>query len=279
MSVYVIGDLQGCYGELIHLLNEINFNEKTDQLWFTGDLVNRGPRSLECLRLVKSLDAVTVLGNHDLHLLAVARGQEKKQKPKDTLDEILDASDREELLDWLQRQPLLHHDEGSGYTLIHAGLPPQWDLVQAAECAREGEKILQSEQSADFFIHMYGNQPNQWSEQLRGWDRIRFIINCFTRLRFCDGDGRLNLGIKGPPGSQPPSLLPWFAIASRKTRNEKLLFGHWATVTLGNITDFEPYNVQPLDTGCVWGRELTAMRLEDGKLFNVKSQQSAVMDD
>lgn len=279
MAVYVIGDLQGCYDELIQLLNEIKFNENKDQLWFTGDLVNRGPQSLECLRFVKSLDAVTVLGNHDLHLLAISRGRENKQKAKDTLDDILDAPDREELLNWLQRQPLLHHDRAAGYTLIHAGLPPQWDLSQAMKYAKEAGKILQSDDHGDFFSHMYGNQPDQWSENLRGWDRIRFIINCFTRLRFCDAGGRLNLGIKGPPGSQSPSLLPWFTVESRKTRDEKLLFGHWATVLLGNISDFETYNVYPLDTGCVWGRELTAMRLEDRKIFSVKSKQKTPLLD
>ena len=273
MSVYVIGDVQGCYDELTNLLSKINFNETKDQLWFAGDLVNRGPKSLETLRLVKSLNAVTVLGNHDLHLLAVARGQENKHKAKDTLDEILGAPDRQELLGWLQHRPLLHHDEESGYTLLHAGLPPQWNLGQAMECAKESEKVLQGEEHPDFFLHMYGNQPDIWSEDLEGWDRIRFIINCFTRLRFCDTEGRLNLGIKGPPGSQSPSLMPWFTVASRKTRNEKLLFGHWATVLLGNITDFDSYNVYPLDTGCIWGRELTAMRLEDGKFFRVPSQQ------
>ena len=273
MAVYVIGDLQGCYDELIQLLDEINFNGNEDRLWFTGDLVNRGPRSLQCLRLVKSLDAVTVLGNHDLHLLAIARGGETKQKAKDTLDDILNATDREELLDWLQRRPLLHHDRESGYTLIHAGLPPQWDLDQAMEYAGEAENILRGDDHGVFFTHMYGNQPDRWSEDLRGWDRIRFIINCFTRLRFCDAQGRLNLGIKGPPGSQAPSLLPWFTVASRRTSDEKLLFGHWATVLLGNISDFERYNVYPLDTGCIWGRELTAMRLEDNKIFSVKSRQ------
>jgi bis(5'-nucleosyl)-tetraphosphatase (symmetrical) len=274
MSVFAIGDIQGCYQELIDLLNEINFDQANDQLWFTGDLVNRGPHSLETLRFVKKLGdkVIVTLGNHDLHLLAVSLHTEKKN-PKDTLDTILEAPDRRELLDWLRCRPLLHHDQDSGFTLIHAGLPPQWDLQQASALANEVEATLGSEKFTDFFKHMYGDKPDHWSDDLQGWNRLRMIINAFTRMRYCDEDGNFALKEKGPPGSQPEPYQPWFTIKSRKTRKEKIIFGHWSTIFLGNIKNFLQYNVYPLDTGCVWGGTLTALRLDDEKWFSVPSSQ------
>ncbi len=274
MSTYVIGDLQGCYFELQNLLDKINFNKTNDRLWFVGDIVNRGPDSLACLRFVKSLgtNAKTVLGNHDLHLLAIANKVRKPHR-KDTVDEILIADDSEELLKWLKHQPLLVTEPEFHYTMIHAGLPPQWSLDQAKELAQETESLLQSEQFNDFIHQMYGDQPDTWSNTLKDADRHRFIINCFTRIRYCDKSGRLNLKEKCPPGSQDKQLTPWYALPERKTKKNKIIFGHWSTVRLGNEKDFKQYNVYPIDTGCLWGGELTAMRLEDEKLFSIPSQQ------
>ncbi|MGH8281553.1 MAG: symmetrical bis(5'-nucleosyl)-tetraphosphatase, partial [Gammaproteobacteria bacterium] len=213
MAIFAIGDIQGCYNELRRLLDRIRFNPAEDMLWLTGDLVNRGPKSLDVLRFVKGLDehAICVLGNHDLHLLALAAGTDK-HKPADTLDAVLTASDRDELLDWLRHRPLLHHDATLGYTLIHAGLPPQWDLDTATDCAHELENVLRGSSYHDFFANMYGNQPNHWSPDLSSMERLRFIVNCFTRLRFCTADGRLDLASKGAPGSQPESFMPWFEV-------------------------------------------------------------------
>ena len=280
MSTYAIGDIQGCYTELIDLLDEINFDPTNDRLWFTGDLVNRGPQSLETLHFVKQLDdkAVVTLGNHDLHLLAVASHHAKKHV-NDTIDDIITAPDWPELRDWLRHLPLLHHDENLAFTLIHAGLPPQWDLQLAKELANETEEALQSKNYINFFKHMYGDSPDQWSDDLKGWDRLRIIINAFTRLRYCDDSGRLALKEKGPPGSQKKSSHPWFTIPSRKTRNEKIIFGHWSTIYLGNINNFQTYNVYPLDTGCLWGGTLTALRLEDETWFSVPSKQAKRFED
>jgi bis(5'-nucleosyl)-tetraphosphatase (symmetrical) len=258
MAVFAVGDVQGCHEELKRLLERVRFDAAEDSLWFTGDLVNRGPRSLETLRFVKALGprTVCVLGNHDLHLLAVAAGTAEKRR-HDTLDELLAAPDRDELLDWLRRRPLLHHDAELGYTLVHAGLPPQWDLALARACARELEEVLRGPGHAQFFRHMYGDKPRRWSPELKGTDRLRFIVNCFTRMRYCTPEGDLDLKAKGAPGSQPPGYLPWFAVPGRASRDLHILFGHWST--LGEVSD---ENVHALDTGCVWGGRLTAMRLD-----------------
>lgn len=258
MAVYAIGDIQGCYEELQSLLELIQFNPQHDQLWFAGDLVNRGPKSLETLRFIKGLGdrAASVLGNHDLHLIAAAHGY--PINPDDhTLDAILRAPDRDELIDWLRRQPLLHHDDTLGYTMIHAGLPPQWDLALAQQCAHEVESALRGDNVVDFIEHMYGNKPRHWSNKLSGWKRMRFTVNCLTRLRFCDDQGRLALKYKGPPGSQPPEYRPWFELPDRKSRDLNIVFGHWST--LGKRDD---PGIFPLDTACLWGGELTALRLD-----------------
>lgn len=275
MSTYAIGDLQGCYTELQDLLNKINFDETNDQLWFVGDLVNRGPESLKCLRFVKSLEknAKTVLGNHDLHLLAIANKVRKPHR-NDTLDEILNADDAEALLYWIRHLPLLVHDKELNFTMIHAGLPPQWSLKKARKLANETENILQSDQFTDFIHNMYGNQPDIWSETLSGDDFHRFIINCFTRIRYLEETGKLNLKENNAPGTQAKNLRPWYALPNRKTNKDKIIFGHWSTVTLGEQQNFKQHNVYPLDTGCLWGGELTAMRLEDEKIFNVPSRQA-----
>jgi bis(5'-nucleosyl)-tetraphosphatase (symmetrical) len=258
MAVYAIGDVQGCFDELQALLELIGFNPAEDRLWFAGDLVNRGPKSLQTLRFIRCLghSAVSVLGNHDLHLIAMSLGH-KLSDDDHTLDAILAAPDREELIQWLRQQPLLHHDEALGFTMIHAGLPPQWDLTLAQHCAHEVEAVLRSDELPDFIEHMYGNKPRRWTDSLSGWGRLRFIVNCFTRLRFCDADGRLKLKYKGPPGSQPPEYLPWFELPGRMSRDMNIVFGHWSTLGPSNVP-----GIYPLDTACLWGGELTALRID-----------------
>jgi len=277
MSTYAIGDLQGCYAELEDLLNKINFDTTNDQLWFVGDLINRGPESLACLRFVKGLgeNATTVLGNHDLHLLAVANGVREPHR-KDTLDDILSANDADELLNWLRNLPLLIHSTELNFTMVHAGLPPQWSLKKAKELAHETEILLRSNQFDGFIQKMYGDKPDRWAEELEGYDRHRFIINCLTRIRYCHVNGQLDLAAKNAPGKEDKTLIPWYALADRQTKKNKILFGHWSTVHLGNENTVEKYNVYSLDTGCLWGREMTAMRLEDEKLFSVPSHQPKI---
>ena len=257
MAVYAIGDVQGCLAPLRQLLERVDFDSARDTLWFTGDLVNRGPDSLGVLRLVRDLGerAVTVLGNHDLHLLALAAGIDKK-KQRDTLDDVLAAPDRDELLDWLRGRPLLHHDTTLGYTLVHAGLLPPWGLTEAQQLAREVEAALHMEPKG-FFRHMYGNQPDRWDNGLRGPERLRVVVNAFTRLRYCTPEGCMDLEQKGAPGSQPPGLLPWFEAPHRRSRDLRVVFGHWST--LGR---YQGNGVMSLDSGCVWGRALTAVRLD-----------------
>ena len=259
MATYAIGDIQGCFDQLLTLLEKIEFNQHSDQLWFTGDLVNRGSQSLETLRFVKNLGdkAITVLGNHDLHLLAVSEGHTKYHRAKDTLTQILEAPDRKELLDWLRHRPLLHHDKTTGFTLVHAGLPPQWSLAKAQFCAQEVEAVLQSDAYPAYLEKMYGNEPDTWSDTLTGWDRLRFITNCFSRLRFCDDRGTLLLDEKGGPGTQPQGFLPWFDVPDRANVDMKIIFGHWST-----LEHCEAKNVFPIDTGCLWGGKLSALRID-----------------
>jgi len=266
MSIYAIGDIQGCFDELLQLLSRIRFDPGRDRLWFAGDLVNRGPKSLQVLRFVKSLGraAVSVLGNHDLHLLAVAAGNPQHLRHKDTLEEILSAPDRDELLTWLRHRPLLHRDTGLGYTLIHAGLPPQWDLKRAEQCAAELEAVLRGPGHGGFFANMYGNLPDRWSPALEGWDRLRFITNCFTRLRYCAIGGRLALKEKAAPGSQQDDYRPWFAFPGRNSAGERIVFGHWSTLELKGRVD-PRHNVFPLDNGCIWGGHLTTLHLPSGR--------------
>jgi bis(5'-nucleosyl)-tetraphosphatase (symmetrical) len=258
MATYAIGDVQGCFGALQALLGVIGFDRRRDTLWFTGDLVNRGPQSLEVLRFVRGLGdrAITVLGNHDLHLLAVAAGA-SRHKVRDTLEDILAAPDRAELLDWLRTRPLLHHDANLGWLLVHAGLLPQWDLALALALAEEVQALLAGAGAQEFFGHMYGDLPDHWRDTLQGVERVRVIINACTRLRFCDLEGNMDLRHKGAPGTQPPDLVPWFEVPTRRTRNTRIVFGHWST--LGR---YRNERVICLDSGCLWGRSLTAVRLD-----------------
>jgi bis(5'-nucleosyl)-tetraphosphatase (symmetrical) len=258
MPTYAIGDIQGCDREFRKLLDKLKFDPGRDRLWLVGDLVNRGPDSLRVLRFVRNLGdaAILVLGNHDLHLLALAAGNRKHAK-KSTLDAVLKAPERDELLHWLRHQPLLHHDASLDLTLIHAGLPPQWDLTQAQHCACELESVLRSDDYEEFLRAMYGDQPERWTPDLAGMNRLRFITNCLTRLRFCTPDGTLALKEKGEIGSQTPGLVPWFEAVDRRTRHDRIIFGHWST--LGYWTGS---NVWAIDSGCLWGGALTAIRLD-----------------
>lgn len=258
MAVYAIGDLQGCYDEFRALLDRLQFEPARDRLWLVGDLVNRGPGSLECLRFVRSLgaSALTVLGNHDLHLLAVAADAGRGLKKGDTLDDVLRAPDRDELLAWLQRQPLLHEDRELDWAMIHAGLPPEWSVADAAICARDVERVL-AIAPEEFYARMYGNEPDRWSPGLAGYDRLRFTVNCLTRLRYCTADGRLLMKPKGPPHEAPADALPWFRVPGRRSAGSRILFGHWSALGW-HAAD----GVVSLDTGCVWGGRLTALRLD-----------------
>lgn len=268
MATYAIGDVQGCYDELRRLLDKVRFDRETDRLWFTGDLVNRGPESLKVLRYVRKLGrrAVTVLGNHDLHLVAAhARGETRR---KDTFHDVLEAADGEDLIGWLRRRPLLHVE--GGWAMVHAGLPPQWSLAQARSiCAAASRRIASPASDRFFREQMYGNTPDTWSASLRGADRLRFVINCCTRLRVCTPAGKLVLDFTAAPRLAPPPARPWFALSGRRSRAATIVFGHWST--LGRV-HWPRHRVYGLDTGCVWGRQLTALRLDDRRLFAVKSE-------
>ena len=263
MAIYAVGDIQGCYHELVQMLEVIQFEHKKDQLWLVGDLVNRGADSLSVLRLVKSMgdSAITVLGNHDLHLLAVAAGVAELHH-SDTLDEILEAPDREELLTWLRQQRMLHVRDN--YVLLHAGLLPEWSVQQAQQLAHEVEQALRSADYATFLEKMYGNTPHQWDDALAGFARLRVITNGLTRMRICTAQGEMQFRFKGELGDVPQGYLPWFEVPQRASADATVVFGHWSA--LGLIA--EP-NVIALDTGCLWGGALTAIRLEDRKIFQV----------
>ena len=268
-NTYVIGDVQGCYTELQQLLALIQFDPKADQLWFVGDLVNRGPQSLAVLRFVHRLadHAITVLGNHELYLLAIAAGV-VFPKAEDTLTAVLQAPDRELLFSWLVHCPLLHHDPKLGYTLVHAGIPPQWNRQEAQAYARESEGAIRANQKA-FWQQYYGNKVCAWSAHLTHIERVHYALNALTRIRFCTADGQLNLTLKTKV-AQDNRLKPWFKYWQRRTANDNIIFGHWSALR-GHV---DVPQVFALDTGCVWGQHLTAMRLPDQRLFSVPAQRS-----
>ena len=273
MATWAIGDVQGCAAELEALLDRIGYSPARDRLWFVGDLVNRGPRSLDVLRLVAGLgdSSVVVLGNHDLHLLAAARGAGLRDGDE-SLAPVLAAPDRGRLLDWLQSRRMLHHDASLGRVMIHAGLPPQWDLDRARSCAAELEQVLQGEASGAFFEHMYGNQPDLWHDDLSGMDRLRYTVNALTRLRACDASGRMLLKLKGPVDRLPAGAMPWFRVPGRLTAGVSVVCGHWSALGYHDAD-----GVLALDTGCVWGGTLTARRLDaDGAQVSVSSDQPVV---
>ncbi len=258
MTTYVIGDLQGCLTPLRRLLDHLSYDPTTDTLWFVGDLVNRGPESLETLRFIKSLgkQAISVLGNHDLHLLAVVHGV-RKASSKDTLQPIVNATDRDELCHWLARRPLLHVDDNLGHTLVHAGIYPYWSLKRAQKMADELHGVLRHELQ-DFLTVMYGNMPDRWVKGLSPRRRRRFSVNAFTRMRYCHWDGRINFDFNGPPRTAPAGLHPWYALPDRKPLDTTVVFGHWSS-----HPGISPGHVIPTDRGCVWGGSLTAYAIEE----------------
>jgi bis(5'-nucleosyl)-tetraphosphatase (symmetrical) len=259
MALYAIGDVQGCDDELGALLGALRFSADRDRLWFVGDLVNRGPDSLGVLRRIRALgDAATVtLGNHDLHLLAVAFGS-AQLRSGDTLEQILAAPDRDVLLEWLAGRPLFHEDPALNLCVLHAGLAPQWDLRLARQCAAEFESALRRDPEK-LFERLYGDQPDRWDDARNAVERLRFIVNCFTRLRYVDAQGRLVLRVKGSPKkSQTESLIPWFEAQDARWRGPRIVFGHWSTLGF-----FSNADVTGLDTACVWGGALTGLRLDD----------------
>ena len=277
MATYAVGDVQGCCSELESLLDALSFDPARDRLWFVGDLVNRGPRSLDVLRLLQPLGeaAIVVLGNHDLHLLAIARGAAQLRPADRTLEAILAAPDREPLLDWLQSRALLHHDAALGVTMLHAGLPPQWDIPLARRCAAELEAALRGDHSGRLFRAMYGNHPDLWDEELEGEERLRFITNALTRLRVCDRAGRMLLKHKGPPGKMPANAIPWFQVPGRRSAGARIVCGHWSALGY-----HDGDGVLALDTGCVWGGSLTARRLDlDAPPVSVPSTLPAMFSD
>lgn len=262
MATYAIGDLQGCYDPLMRLLDKLRFNPAVDTLWFAGDLVNRGRQSLQSLRFVRSLRdaAVCVLGNHDISLIAAFHGLRKSHR---SLHELVTAPDYPELLDWLVQRPLLHVDPVLGYALSHAGIPPQWDLATAQACAREVEQELRAPTVATWLARVYGDQPDSWNPDLRGDDRHRYILNAFTRMRYCRADGSLDFEAKGSPeknvemSKKLTELTPWFNYPTKSIIGMTVLFGHWSTLGY-----YKRNHVIALDTGCVWGGQLSAIRID-----------------
>lgn len=266
MATYAIGDVQGCYDELRELIDRIRFDPGADRLWFVGDLVNRGPGSLEVLRYVRGLGrrAVTVLGNHDLHLISLASGL-ARHRDDDTLRAILKAPDRDELIAWLRSRPMMHVE--NRWVMVHAGLLPQWSVARAAALAHEVEAALRGPKYLKFLENMYGNQPTRWNDSLQGWDRLRLIVNAMTRMRFCSADGELELKSKGESTRAPAGFLPWFEVPGRKSAGTELVIGHWSAMGLRLLPD-----LLALDSGCVWGGMLSAIRLEDRQLIQVASR-------
>jgi bis(5'-nucleosyl)-tetraphosphatase (symmetrical) len=261
MSTYAVGDVQGCAEELRRLMESVHFDPAADTLWLVGDLVNRGPASLAVLRLLQSLGdrCVAVLGNHDLHLLAVAAGH-ARLRADDTLDEVLAAPDCNELLAWLRACPLLHVE--GAHAMVHAGLLPQWDITTARARAEEIETALRGPDHDTFLAHLYGSKPTRWDDGLRGADRLRVIVNAMTRMRFCSTDGEMEFASKGGLDSAPQGYLPWFDVPGRASGRQTLICGHWSALGLVQRPD-----LVALDTGCAWGGSLTAVCLEDGRVF------------
>lgn len=273
MATWAIGDIQGCCTEFRALLEKIRFDPGKDQLWLTGDLVNRGTESLQTLRYVMALGdcVITVLGNHDLHLLALASGNGRGGPDNASLRPILDAPDCEELLSWLRRRPLAHFDAGLNTLLVHAGVWPEWSVDDVTKLAREVEERLSRADYADFFAAMYADDPARWNDALEGNERYRFIVNCLTRLRVIDVDGRIDLAYKATLDDLPPGTIPWFRAPNPRWQDSRIVFGHWSA--LGLLV--EP-GVLGLDTGCVWGRELSAVRLDGEPVVVTQSCSNCV---
>lgn len=270
MTQYAVGDIQGCYRELMDCLEQVAFNPANDCLWVAGDMVNRGPDSLATLQfLYQHRNSVRcVLGNHDLHLLAIYFGH-RQAKPSDTAVDILDADNSEELITWLRQQPLCLHDEKMNYTMAHAGIAPQWSLTQALNYSAEVEAVLKTEAIHPFLKNMYGNIPDLWHDDLTGADRLRCITNYFTRMRICNSDGKLEFSYTGDTNHIPDGYQPWFKQANRQTQQQRIIFGHWAALN-GHINH---KNLFGLDTGCVWGQKLTLMQLDNHHITIAKASR------
>ncbi|MBB6185423.1 symmetrical bis(5'-nucleosyl)-tetraphosphatase [Oleiagrimonas soli] len=276
MAVYAIGDVQGCYPELQRLLDKLAFDPAADRLWFCGDLVNRGGQSLEVLRLLHELreHVVITLGNHDLSLLAIAqRKRDAQRRVNPELREVLFADDAPVLLDWLRKQPLLHCDKELGWTMVHAGLAPRWSLRQAKRAAHEVERELSGDRHARLLSKMFGNTPASWSPKLPLEERLRAAINVFTRMRYCDVRGRIDFNAKDIPGTQKAGLYPWFEVPGMRRRETRIVCGHWSALGL-----FAGLGVHAIDTGCVWGGKLTALRLdrEEPQVISVDAEPERV---
>lgn len=266
MATYAIGDIQGCYAEFVRLIDYLGFSASRDRLWLVGDLVNRGPDSLAVLRFVKGLGerATVVLGNHDLHLVMQAEGHGKRSS-EDTLESVLAAPDRDELMAWLRARPLFHVEDG--YAMVHAGLLPHWDVAQAESLSAEVGAALTAPQYRDFLAHMWGSEPAAWRDDLAGWDRLRVVVNAMTRMRFCTPEGVMEFrapGAKGPPDRGPSGCLPWFAVPGRRSASHRVICGHWSALGFRQES-----NLLALDSGCLWGGCLTAVRLEDRRVFQL----------
>ena len=271
MAIYAIGDIQGCYDPFRELLDAIRFNPDKDTLWLTGDLVNRGPKSLKTLRFVKSLgdSAITVLGNHDLHLLAITAGQLRSGSRFKSLRKIVKASDRDELMHWLRHRPLAHYDKSLDTLLVHAGTHPAWSVNNTLDRATEVESVLQGNSYKSLLGKMYGNNPSRWSDEFSGHKRLRFIINCLTRMRMLTKKGHLNFAHSGAPYRARKNLVPWYDFDNQAWSGTRIVFGHWSALGLIVLPD-----LVSLDTGCVWGRQLTAVRLDKRvpRIFQVEGQ-------
>lgn len=263
MATYAVGDIQGCFKSLRRLLDRVSFDPQTDRLWLVGDLVNRGPDSLATLRFIRSLgtSVFPVLGNHDLYLLAAAENI-VTLRPKDTIQDVLAANDRSELTSWLRRQPL-HQREGQ-FFMVHAGLLPQWSIDDAATLAREVETALAGPDYTTFLRELFQGATPQWDPALKGTERLVSIARVLTRLRTTTRDGETS-SFSGPPEEAPAGFLPWFRIPTRRSSDATVITGHWAALGL----HIEP-NVLAIDSGCVWGRQLTAVRLEDRMVYQVE---------
>lgn len=277
MSTYVIGDLQGCFDELLELLDAIDYDIAKDHLWFVGDIVNRGPKSLDCLKFVKQLNqqgkADMVLGNHDFHLLAAYSGLDKFVSKSDTLKPILENEEVDDLIDWLRQQPLMVSHPIYHAVMVHAGIPPQWSIKEAKGYAKEVEAQLARDDWQDFLVnHLFGSEPDTWQSGLTGYDRLRYIVNAFARMRYCRADGKLEFKLKSAPQDNQTTeseYQPWFIFPNRKNKDYDIFFGHWST--LGAI---DAYQVHATDTGCLWGGKMTAYCIESKQRYTIDCQQS-----
>lgn len=269
MSTYAIGDVHGCFHTLLALLNKINFDPIKDTLWFVGDLVNRGPSSLETINFIMALPETTicVLGNHDISLMVTHAGY-RNLRPHDTFNDILTAPNCKNIISWLRKLPLIHTDHQLGFTLTHAGVYPAWSLSEANQLAKEVQDLLQGKTYNEFMMHLFGNTPESFSENLNQWEKARFIINAFTRMRYCTPTGDLDFKYRGSPSMAPTSVIPWFKYPNSAIKHDNIIFGHWASL-LGKS---DAANVFAIDTGCVWGNALTAFCLETKTRISIPCQ-------